>query len=161
MSEGSPVARSALAEEVRVGGLTLSDLSLELKWRVFDGYEDVEPGTARGEGERLVWSVSPGEWTVLGARPDSDPVVDLTHVRAMFRLTGPEAAAALSHVCALDLGDHMFPNHAAARTLLASVATELIRDDLGGTPSYLLLPSRSFGHFAFLSVKRALEGTVS
>jgi heterotetrameric sarcosine oxidase gamma subunit len=158
----SPVARPVVGEEVRLAELTVSDLSLEPKWRVFGGYEDVKPGTAHGDGETLVWSVSPGEWTVVGPRPDQDPVVDLTHVRAMFRLTGAEAAAAaLSHICALDLGDHMFPNHAAARTLVADIATELIRDDLGGTPSYLILPSRSFGQFAFLSVKRAAEGPVS
>lgn len=161
MSEWSPVARPVVAEEVNVGGLTLSDLSLEGKWRVFGGYEEVTPGAVRRDGDILVWSVSPGEWTVLGARPPYEPVVDLTHVRAMFRLTGAGAARALSTVCALDLGDHMFPDHAAARTLVAGVATELIRVDLDSTPSYLILPSRSFGAFAFLSVKRAAQGTVS
>ncbi|MGA7269915.1 MAG: hypothetical protein WB239_02470 [Acidimicrobiia bacterium] len=154
------MARSPVADEVHVGELTLADLSLESKWRVFGGYEEVRPGTAHSDGETLVWSVSPGEWTVLGARPSHERVVDLTHVRAMFRLTGVEAATALSYDCALDLGDHMFPDHAAARTLVAGVATELIRADLDATPSYLILPSRSFGRFAFLSVKRAAEGTV-
>jgi sarcosine oxidase gamma subunit len=37
----------------------------------------------------------------------------------------------------------MFPDLAAARSLFAGVATELIRDDLD-EPSYLILPSRSF-----------------
>lgn len=141
--------------------MTLADLSLEPKWRVFGGFEHVKPGTAMSRGEDLVWSVSPGEWTVLGPEPGQDRVVDLTHVRAMFRLTGLEAAAALSHICALDLGEHMFPNHAAARTLVSDIPTELVRADLGGTPSYLIVPSRSFGQFAFLSVKRSAEHVVS
>jgi heterotetrameric sarcosine oxidase gamma subunit len=50
----------------------------------------------------------------------------------------------LERVCAIDLSDSMTPNGAAARTLVAGVATELIRDDVAAEPSYLLLMSRSF-----------------
>jgi heterotetrameric sarcosine oxidase gamma subunit len=125
-----------------VAELTLQDLTSVAKWRVFDGHE-LRPGTSSGSGVELVWSVSPGEWTVLGSRPQGEPV-DLTHVRAMFRLTGEEAASLINRVCALDLDDGMFPNGAAARTLFAGVATELIRDDADGLPSYLIVPSRSF-----------------
>lgn len=125
--------------------LSLTDLSPAPKWRVFEGYEQVQPGTSQGSGDSLVWSVTPGEWTVLGSEPDD--AVDLTHVRAMFRLTGNDAAGLINRVCALDLGNGMFPNGAAARTLFAGVATEMIRDDEDGTPSYLLLPSRSFSTY--------------
>lgn len=129
--------------------LSLTDLSQTPKWRVFAGHDRVRPGTSSGAGDTLVWSVTPGEWTVLGERPDD--AVDLTHVRAMFRLTGHNATTVINRVCALDLGDHVFPNGAAARTLLAGVATEIIRDDEGEMPSYLLLPSRSFSTY-FLEV---------
>jgi len=128
-----------------VAELTLTDLSPTAKWRVFAGHEKVRPGTATGSGDGLVWSVSPGEWTVLGDEPDE--AVDLTHVRAMFRLTGTDAATLMNRVCALDFGDGMFPNRAAARTLFAGVATEIIRDDEGEDPSYLLLPSRSYSTY--------------
>lgn len=126
-----------------VAELIFTDESAVPKWRVFSGY-DLATGTSRGSGNELVWSVSPGEWTVLGERPEGD-VVDLTHVRAMFRLTGVSAANLIGRVCALDLSAGMFPTGAAARTLFAGVATELIRDDAAGTMSYLLLPSSSFG----------------
>lgn len=122
--------------------LTLTDLSPASKWRVFDGYH-LAPGTSKGTGEDLVWSVSPGEWTVLGERPERE-TVDLTHVRAMLRLTGSEAATLINRVCGLDLSDGMFPSGAAARTLFAGVATEIIRDDVDDTPSYLIVPSSSF-----------------
>jgi len=89
--------------------------------------------------------VSPGESTVFGAATPG--TVDLTHVRAVFRLTGDEATGVLARVCALDLSDDMFPNGAVARTPIAGVATELARDDVDGTTSYLLLPSRSFGNY--------------
>lgn len=122
--------------------LILTDVSSTPKWRVFDGYH-LAPGTSKGAGDDLVWSVTPGEWTVLGTQPDRE-TVDLTHVRAMFRLTGPEAAMLLNRVCGLDLTDGMFPGGAAGRTLFAGVATEIVRDDRDGVPSYLILPSSSF-----------------
>lgn len=128
-----------------VADLSLTDLSPTPKWRVFAGHESVVPGTSSGSGETLVWSVTPGEWTVLGDRPED--AVDLTHVRAMLRLTGDDTATLINRVCALDLSDAMFPNGAAARTLFAGVATEIVRDDEGDTPSYLLLPSRSYSTY--------------
>jgi sarcosine oxidase gamma subunit len=128
-----------------VAELSLTDLSPTPKWRVFTGHEGIEPGTSSGSGDTLVWSVTPGEWTTLGDRPAD--AVDLTHVRAMFRVTGASAATLINRVCGLDLSEGMFPNRAAARTLFAGVATEIVRDDEGDAPSYLLLPSRSFSHY--------------
>lgn len=122
--------------------LILTDLSPTPKWRVFDGYHH-PPGTSKGHGESLVWSTSPREWTVLGDRPQRE-TVDLTHVRAMLRLTGQDAATLINRICSLDLTDGMFPTGAAARTLLAGVATEIIRDDKDDSPSYLLVPSSSY-----------------
>lgn len=124
--------------------LVLSDESGVPKWRVFEGFH-LAPGTTKGSGESLVWSVSPGEWTVCGDRPAE--AVDLRHVRAAFRLTGADAATVVNRVCSLDLSDGMFPSGAAARTLFAGVATEIVRDDVGARPSYLILPSRSFERY--------------
>jgi sarcosine oxidase gamma subunit len=132
--------------EVTSNGLALSDFSVVPKWRVFAGYEQIVPGTSETRDERLIWSVSPGEWTVVGPKPEGE-VVDLTHVRVMFRLTGEDAPALLSRICALDLSDDMFPDGAAGRTLVAGVATELVRDDQDRSRSYLILPSRSFGRY--------------
>jgi sarcosine oxidase subunit alpha len=127
---------------VSVAELTLTDVSSTPKWRVFDGFH-LAPGTSKDTGADLVWSVSPGEWTVLGDKPDRE-TVDLTHVRAMFRLTGQNAATVINRVCGLDLTNGMFPDGAAARTLFAGVATEIVRDDADGVPSYLILPSSSY-----------------
>lgn len=129
------------------GRLTATDESATSKWRVFGGYDQVKPGTSAVIHERLVWSVSPGEWTALGPRPERGDVVDLTHVRAMFRLTGEDSLPLLSKVCALDFGDGMFPDRAAARSLFAGVATEFVRQDRAGSASYLIVPSRSFGRY--------------
>lgn len=136
--------------------LTLTDLSSTPKWRVFTGHKKVRPGTSSGSGDNLVWSVSPDEWTVLGTEPKN--AVDLTHVRAMLRLSGAEAGALMNRVCALDFGDAMFPNGAAARTSFAGVATEIVRDDQEGRPSYLLVPSRSYSTYLLDVIRDAGTG---
>lgn len=115
--------------------LILEELDLAPQWRVFAGPTGVDG---------LVWSVSPGEWTVFGPQPEGE-TVELTHVRAVFRITGTDAARLLNKLCSLDLGDDAFPEGASARTLVAGVATELVRNDQNGAPSYLVIPSRSFG----------------
>ncbi|MFQ5522213.1 MAG: hypothetical protein ACE5F5_01360 [Acidimicrobiia bacterium] len=122
--------------------LTLTDLGHEPKWRTFS-----DPGG-------FSWSVSPGEWTLLGDRPSGE-TVDLTSVRAMFRLTGDEASRLLNKICALDFADDAFPDGSAARTLVAGVATEIVRNDRDDTLSYLLLPSRSFGRYMEETIRDA------
>lgn len=133
-----------------VDGVLFADVSDTGKWRTFD--DEVKPGTSIKNERYMKWSVSPGEATVLGDRPEGE-VVDLTHVRAMFRLTGADTSHLINRVCGLDLDDAMFPNGAAARTLFASVATEIVRDDVDGELSYLILPSRSFSTY----IKEVIE----
>lgn len=142
-SVGDHFASPVGVAEENLGTAWLSDESAAPKWRTWDDRWSVPVGRARSIEDRLVLSISPGEWIVIGATPAPD-AVELTHVRAMFRLSGSGARAILEHVCAIDLGDQMTPNRAAARTLVAGVATELVRDDVGDEPSYLLLMSRSY-----------------
>ena len=47
-------------------------------------------GHTRHEEERLVWCVTPGEWTVLGTPPDDAASVELTHVMAGVRIPAAE-----------------------------------------------------------------------
>lgn len=137
-------AASPVAEHrADLASAELTDQSTTPKWKVWTNPGSVSLGGAEHVDGLIVLSVSPGEWIVLGGDPPT-AAVDLTHVRAMFRLSGPQAREVLAHVCAIDLGDTMTPNGAAARTLVAGVATELVRDDVAGTTSYLLLISRSF-----------------
>ena len=106
----------------------------------------------------------PGEWLVLGEPGTQQAlasqlterlpgveelvsVVELTHGRALLRLTGQRAADLLAKVCAIDLADDVTPNGAALRTSVARLVTDLVRDDLDGTPSYLLHCERSSGQY--------------
>jgi len=76
-------------------------------------------------------------------------VIDLTHGRALVRLTGDDAAAVLSAVCGVDLADAVTPNHSAFRSWVAKVVTDVVRDDVAATPSYLLHCERSSGQYLF------------
>jgi sarcosine oxidase, subunit gamma len=124
----------------------------------------------RADGVLVIGS-SPGEWLLLGAPgtastleagvPASAPasvgelvtVVDVTHGRALLRLTGADAVRLMAKICAIDLDDRVTPNLSALRTSVAKLVTDLVRDDRpDGTRSYLLHCDRSSGQVLFDAV---------
>ncbi len=118
-------------------------------------------GASRGAGEMLVLGQRPGEWMLLGpaetnaayvAELDTSghvSVIDHTHSRALFRLTGADAASLLEKVCSLDWSDAMTPDGAVVSASVAKVACDLTRQDQHDTPSYLIACDRSFGQYLF------------
>ena len=131
---------------------------------------------ASPEGDWLVVGSGPGEWLVL-APPGAAAAVadwlatvaadaagdefvrmtDLTHGRALVRITGPDAAGLLARLCGTDLEDDMAPDGAALRSAVAGVATDIIRDDRAAVPSYLLHCERSSGQYLFGALVSAGE----
>ena len=122
---------------------------------------------ARDSGELLA-GAGPGEWLVLApvntapqvvtrlqaAAAESAPeefvtIIDLTHGRALVRITGAQAPDLLARLCPIDLDDDMTPNGSAFRSSVAGIATDVIRDDRGETLSYLLHCERSSGQYLF------------
>jgi heterotetrameric sarcosine oxidase gamma subunit len=73
--------------------------------------------------------------------------VDLSHGRALVRLHGRSSADLLAKVCGIDLADDVVPDGAAVRTSVAKLVTDIIRDDEGGIPGYLLHCERSSGQY--------------
>jgi heterotetrameric sarcosine oxidase gamma subunit len=141
------------------------------------GREDADPN-----GCWLVVGSGPGEWLVLAppgaaaaaavaswldtvaadsASEEFVSVVDLTHGRALMRITGPDAAELMARLCGADLHDDMAPDGAALRAPVAGVATDIIRDDTmidgAGVPSYLLHCERSSGQYLFGALVSAGE----
>ena len=121
-------------------------------------------GVAFGRARRddrgvLTIGSGPDEWLLLF--PPGVPVrvlthgqpftaVDLTHGRALVRLTGDRAPDLLAKVCAIDLSDRVTPNGTAFRSAVAKLVTDVVRDDLeDGTRSYLLHCERSSGQYLF------------
>ena len=129
------------------------------------------------DGPWLVVGSGPGEWLVLAppgaaaaavagwlatmaadsAGEEFVSVVDLTHGRALVRVTGLDAAELLARLCGADLHDDMAPDGAALRAPVAGVATDIIRDDRAGVPSYLLHCERSSGQYLFGALVSAGE----
>jgi len=110
-----------------------------------------------GPGEWLMIA-PPGQATDVAARlgevasrvpGEAVSVTDLTHGRALIRLTGQKAADVLTAVCGIDLSDAVTPDGAAFRSSVAALATDVIRDDVAGVRSYLLHCERSSGQYLF------------
>jgi heterotetrameric sarcosine oxidase gamma subunit len=131
---------------------------------------------ASPEGGWLVVGSGPGEWLVLAppgaaaavtdwlatvaadaAGDEFVSMTDLTHGRALVRVTGPDAADLLARLCGADLHDDMAPDGAALRSGVAGVATDVIRDDQAAVPSYLLHCERSSGQYLFGALVSAGE----
>lgn len=118
---------------------------------------------SRDDQGTLVVGSGPGEWLLVSApgsaaevagRVETDAdgfvsVLDLTHGRALVRLTGVAAAQTLNKVCAIDLSDRVTPDGTAFRSSVAKLATDVVRDDLDGVSSYLLHCERSSGQYLF------------
>lgn len=155
-AESGPVVvadRSALAK-VHVRAPAIAEVISTLGTRF---------GRAAWIGDRLVIGSGPDEWLVLGApgqahaiavdvetmleAADSGPitVMDLTHGRALMRVSGAQTMSLLRRVTAVDLDDRLAPNGSALRTSIAAVVTDMIRDDKGGQASFLLHCERSSG----------------
>ncbi len=158
------------------GALRLCDLSFLAKVQVRalrSGTAADRLGTGLGRAARrssahqLVIGSGPGEWLVLGPQGQGSAlveelerrlvdasglisVVDLTHGRALMRLTGSDAVrGVLSKQCAINFADRVVPDGASLRSTVASVTTDIVRDDLGGERSYLLHCERSSGQYLF------------
>lgn len=167
----SPVVRRYAA--VDGAELRLSDLSATAKTIIRADLDtaaartaNVDFGASRSVGNVLVCGQRPGEWMLLGSadanralidsldRTGHVSVIDHTHSRALFRLTGAASARALEKVCSLDWSDAMTPNGAVVSASVAGVNCDIIRndiapDDAAGAPSYLLACDRSFGQYLF------------
>lgn len=119
---------------------------------------------ARDERGILVTGSGPGEWTLISspgsareaieqleAVSDDEfvSVLDITHGRALVRISGERTTDLLPKVCGIDLSDEITPNGAAFRSSVAKIATDVVRDDEGDVRSYLLHCERSYGQYLF------------
>jgi len=120
----------------------------------------------------LVIGSGPGEWLVV-APPGAQSrlleqlnaaaagvtelvtLLDITHGRALVRLTGDRSPDLLAKECGLDLADAVVRNGSALRTAVAKLATDLVRDDRDGVRSYLLHCERSSGQYLFDALRDA------
>ncbi|MDG2427152.1 MAG: hypothetical protein P8M16_01885 [Acidimicrobiales bacterium] len=122
--------------------------------------------TRTSEGD-LVCGTRPDEWTIYADSGRTDAitdlvptegfvtVIDITHGRAMLRISGSNAVPALSKICNLDLCDELTPDGAVFSGSLGGVSCDWVRNDQNGEPSYLISCERSFGKFLFTAIADA------
>jgi len=119
---------------------------------------------ARDEHGALVVGSGPGEWLLLAppgtatevadrveAVPDDGlvSVVDVTHGRALMRISGAQTPDLLAKVCAIDFSEEVTPDGAAFRSSVAKLVTDVVRSDESGVRSYFLHCERSSGQYLF------------
>ncbi|HEX6335802.1 MAG TPA: sarcosine oxidase subunit gamma family protein [Jiangellaceae bacterium] len=124
-------------------------------------------GTPYGRATRaadgaLVVGTAPDGWLLLApdapavsivqrvatqAGPEFASIVDVTHGRALVRLSGTASRGVLAKVCAVDLADAAAPAGAAIRTLVAGITAMIVRDDEPGELSFLIESDRSYGEY--------------
>ena len=73
----------------------------------------------------------------------------------MLRISGSNTTSVLNKICNLDLGDELTPNGAVFSASVGNVGCDLVRDDQGGQPAFLIGCERSFGKFLFIAVADA------
>jgi len=153
-------------------GLTLTDVTAMAKLQVKADANGAFTAAALPYGrvarsdERLEVGAGPGEWLHLAPLADGADVLaaleagaaaagelvtvlDLTHGRAAIRLTGDDGARLLAKVCAVNLSDRATPDRSAFRSSVAKTVTDVVRDDVDGRRSYLLICDRSVGQYLF------------
>jgi heterotetrameric sarcosine oxidase gamma subunit len=154
-------------------GLTLTDVTATAKLQVKADANGAFAAGALPYGRavrtgagRLEVGTGPGEWHHLlplaqgadllaeltpraAAAGELVTVLDVTHGRAAMRLTGDHAADLLAKVCAVNLSERATPDLAAFRSSVAKTVTDVVRDDVQGRRSYLLVCDRSVGQYLF------------
>lgn len=121
-------------------------------------------GQSQSAGDVLVVGQRPDEWMIVGPaaevwayangvdRTGHVSVIDHTHSRDIFRITGEQATSMLEKVCGIDWSDNMTPNGAVTSASVALTTCDIVRNDVGSGSadrSYLLAMDRSFGQYLF------------
>ena len=82
-------------------------------------------------------------------------ITDVSSVHAAFILAGPQSRSVIQKLSSLDVSDSALPNQHAVQASLAQVHCIVIRDDIAGLTSFLLLPGREYGEYAWNTVMDA------
>jgi sarcosine oxidase subunit gamma len=142
-----PLAAGAAGEGLATPGVTLKPLRPRAMLNVRGDPRDasvavserlgvalpLDPNTAAGMGEtRALW-LGPDEWLLVSAAgvfsipaaADGVTFVDVSHGRAVVRLSGPHVRDALAKGCGLDLHAGVFAPDRCAQTALGRVSVIL------------------------------------
>lgn len=114
-----------------------------------------------------IW-VQPGSWLIraTGDQREDLParlrqaldgtaaVVDQSHGRSVFELSGIHAQAVLARLCRLDLHDRAFPPGSGASTIVGHVSCQLYRSE-APAPSFSLIVGSTFAEWLLDEIQAA------
>lgn len=127
---------------------------------------EIEPGPVA-----IAW-LAPGEWLVTGDAADVERVrlrcaeaagnlglmIDITHARATYELSGAAARSILAAHCPLDLSAEAMPVGAAKRSMFSDTGFFISRrSDRDGQPRFRLIFDQSMAGYA----ERLLGATIA
>lgn len=148
---GALLQVSAFAQSIDQAGAILADL---LKLAL------PENNRFTGDAHSSLSLTGPGTWLLsddTGAWPDAPTlraalrgwatVVDLSHARTAFELSGPAAIRTIAKFCSLDLAGGAFPTGSATNTRLGHIGMTLARRD--DAPSFEILVYRGYAEHAY------------
>lgn len=72
---------------------------------------------------------------------------DLTHGKAIIKLSGTAAGETLQKICGLDFHESVFPTGQVKQTSAAKIKTLIARSDENDLPTYYLHVDRPFGQY--------------
>jgi heterotetrameric sarcosine oxidase gamma subunit len=121
------------------------------------------PGHAATTHDLTALATGPGAWLLLSPTPGlaarmaglitTASLIDQSHGRALFTLSGPAARDVLSRLCRIDLHPRVFPPGRVAATPLAGLPAILHHADTGYT---MILPATYARSFAGLLAEAAI-----
>ena len=165
MAETKFIARHPLAESTPHGiempganHLELVDGARIHSVQAFRGAEQAVAGTLARLPPAQVRTVGPGEWLLLSGdlaqAPEIDGamIVDQSHGRTLFRLSGPDAVAILMRGVAVDLAGGALPAGASARMAFGHLSINLSRV---AENAFELVVGRSFAESLYHDVRQA------
>jgi heterotetrameric sarcosine oxidase gamma subunit len=124
----------------------------------FRGREQAVAGILAALPPGEVRSVGPGEWALVSGDAAQAPaidgamVVDQSHGRTLFRLSGPDAIAILMRGVAVDLSGGALPVGAAASMAFGHLSVNLART---ADNAFELIVGRSFAESLYHDLRQA------
>lgn len=165
MAEIQFIARHPLAESAAhgiempgVNHLELVDGARVHAVLAFRGHEQTVSGVLSRLPAGQARAVGPGEWLLVSCDDAQAPqidgamVVDQSHGRTLFRLSGPDAVAILMRGVAVDLAGGALPVGAAASMAFGHLSINLARV---GQHAFELVVGRSFAESLYHDVRLA------
>jgi heterotetrameric sarcosine oxidase gamma subunit len=125
----------------------------------------VAPGQVVDSGNTLIICSTPSEFYTLGITSQAELpqatalderfkvadnfayATDITHGKAVVKLSGVAAAGTLRKICGLDFDDASFSNLQAKHTSAAKIRTLIVRRDEAESTTYYLVVDRPMGQY--------------